>query len=79
MTEAPCIETETPYIEIDLHRLMRDRNIKTIENLSIKTGLSRKAISQALNKKQHTMKTDTIAKLCVALDCTVDELLILRR
>lgn len=70
---------EAPYIEIDLHRLMRDRDIKTIEQLKEMTGLSRKAISQALNEKKHRMKTDTIAKLCVALKCDISDLLILRK
>ena len=71
--------TDAPYIEIDLHRLMRDREIKTIEQLSNMTGLSRKAISKALNEKKHRMKTDTVAKLCTALDCKVGDLLILRK
>ncbi|AOH54456.1 hypothetical protein ABE28_008835 [Peribacillus muralis] len=71
--------SQAPYIEIDLHRVMRDREIKTIEQLKDMTGLSRKAISHALNKKQHRMHTDTIAKLCAALDCSVGDLLILRK
>ena len=73
------MQNASPYIEIDLHRLMRDREIKTIEELKERTGLSRKAISQALNEKRHRMKTDTIAKLCVALQCDVADLLILRK
>lgn len=65
-----------PYIEVKLSELMKKKNIKTIEEMKEKTGLSRKAISFALNKKSHRMKTDTIAKFCKALDCEVGELLV---
>lgn len=68
-----------PEVEVRLLEMMGRRNIRTIQQLKDKTGLSRKAISQALNKKNHRMHTDTIAKLCVALDCEVGELIVLKK
>lgn len=68
-----------PEVEVKLLEMMGRRNIRTIQQLKDKTGLSRKAISQALNKKNHRMHTDTIAKLCVALDCEVGELIVLKK
>lgn len=68
---------ENPEIKINLHYVMREKGFRTIQQLSEETGLSRKAISQALNKKHHRMHTDTIARLCKALDCEVGDLLIL--
>ena len=64
-----------PQIEIRLFEMMAKRDIRTIEELKSKSGLSRKAISTALNNKNHRMHTDTIAKLCTALDCTPGDLL----
>lgn len=68
-----------PEIEIRLFEMMAKNNIRTIEQLHEKSGLSRKSISQALNKKNHRMHTDTIAKLCVALNCEIGDLLVLKK
>lgn len=68
-----------PEIEVKLHELMAKNNIRTIEQLTEISGLSRKPISQALNKKNHRMHTDTIAKLCGALNCEVGDLLVLKK
>lgn len=70
---------EVPVVEIKLYEMMGKRNIRTIEQLKKETGLSRKAISTALNNKNHRMHTDTIAKLCVALDCEVGELIVIKK
>ncbi|PKR86127.1 helix-turn-helix domain-containing protein [Heyndrickxia camelliae] len=70
---------ETPYIEVKLWEMMGKRNIRTIEHLHKKSGLSRKAISKALNKTQYRMQVDTVAKLCKALDCEIGDLLVLKK
>jgi putative transcriptional regulator len=70
---------ENAEIEIRLYEVMRKKKIRTIRELHEKTGLSRKAISQAINNEHHRMHTDTIAKLCAALDCDIGELLVLKR
>jgi putative transcriptional regulator len=70
---------ETPYIEVRLDEVMHKKRIRTIEEVSQKSGLSRKAVSSALNDQRHRMKSDTIAKLCKALDCEIEELLVLKK
>jgi putative transcriptional regulator len=70
---------ETPYIEVKLLEVMAKRNIRTIGEVSEKSGLSRKAVSAALNDQRHRMKSDTIARLCKALDCNIEELLVLKK
>lgn len=70
--------TDYPIIEIKLFEVMGKRGIRTIEEVSKKSGLSRKAISTALNNKNHRMHTDTIARLCKALNCEIHELLVLK-
>jgi len=68
-----------PQIEVHLYEMMAKRNIRTIQKLKEKTGLSRKAISEILNNKHHRMHTDTVAKLCAALDCEIGDLLVLKK
>jgi putative transcriptional regulator len=70
---------DNPTLEVHLLEMMAKRNIRTIKELSQKTGLSRKPISVVLNNKTHRMHTDTIAKLCVALDCEIGDLLVLKK
>lgn len=72
-------KTSYPVVEVRLLEMMGRANVRTIKQLSEKTGLSRKAISAAVNNRSHRMHTDTIAKLCHALDCEVGELLKLKR
>lgn len=69
----------SPYIEVQLHEMMKKRKIRTIGEVSRKSGLSRKAVSAALNNDRHRMKSDTIARLCNALECEVGELLVVRK
>lgn len=71
--------TEIPTVEIRLFEMMGKRGIRTIEEMKDKTGLSRKAISAAINNKNHRMHTDTIAKLCTALKCEIGELVVIKK
>ena len=71
--------TDYPEIEVKLHELMAERKIRTIQALHKKSGLSRKAISKALNNKNYKMNLETIAKLCKALDCEISDLLVLKK
>ncbi|MGM0807588.1 MAG: helix-turn-helix domain-containing protein [Bacillota bacterium] len=61
--------------EVNLLKLMAERKIRTIEDLHTTSGLSRKAISKLITGKQTGLRFDTIAKLCKALDCEVNELI----
>ena len=71
--------TEEPKIEIRLLEVMGKRKIRTIKDAAKRTGLSRKAISQAINNQTHRMNMDTIIKICVGLDCEIGELLVLKK
>lgn len=44
-------------------------------DIARKTGLSRVAISNILNKKQKNPKIETLKKIAEVLDCSVDELI----
>ena len=68
-----------PKIEIKLHEMMVKRKIRTIAKLHKMSGLSRKAISKALSDKPYKMNIDTLAKLCEALDCEIQDLLVLKK
>lgn len=64
--------------EIKLLEVMGKKEIRTIEEVHQKSGLSRKAISKIINKETKRISTDTVAKLCKALDCQINELIVLK-
>lgn len=68
-----------PKLEIKLYELMARKNIRTIEDLKELSGVSRKAISKAINGNSSRMDFDTVVKLCKALDCEIGELLVVRK
>lgn len=71
--------TDNPEIQVRLLEVMGKRNIRTIKEVSKKTGLSRKAVSTILKNQTHKMNTDTIAKICEGLECEIGELLVLKK
>jgi putative transcriptional regulator len=70
--------TDYPAVEIKLLEVMAKREIRTIEEVHKKSGLSRKAVSKILNKETKRISTDTIAKLCKALNCEINELVVIK-
>lgn len=66
-----------PQAEIKLYELMAKRNIRTIKELAGMAKLQDRIISDILNGKKKGLRLDTIAKLCMALNCKVDELIVL--
>lgn len=56
----------------NLRKLRREKNL-TIEELSKRTGISETVISNIENKVTFTHSIDTIAKLALALDVTVED------
>lgn len=56
---------------------MAKRNIRTIKELAGMAKLQDRIISDILNGKKKGLRLDTIAKLCMALNCKVDELIVL--
>lgn len=67
-----------PVVEIKLLEVMGKKEIRTIEEVHKRSGLSRKAISKIINKETKKISTDTIAKLCKALNCPIGELVVFK-
>lgn len=68
-----------PIAEIKLLEVMGRKGIRTIEEVHKNSGLSRKAISKIINKETQRISTDTIAKLCKALDCEINDLIVIKK
>jgi putative transcriptional regulator len=68
-----------PQCELHLKEVMEERNLRTIQEVKELTGLSRKCISKAYHNKNQRMDLETLAKLCGALDCEIQDLLSLRK
>lgn len=63
-------------LKIRVYELMAKKNIRTIEELKELSGVSRKAISKAINGQSTRLDFDTITRLCEALDCEIGDLLV---
>lgn len=63
--------------EIKLYEMMAKRDIRTIKELSKKTGVTERIISGILNKKTTGLRLSTIVKFCEVLDCSLEELIVL--
>ena len=61
-------------IRIHLGRLLGERKMKMSE-LSIKTGISKNALSDLYHEKTKGIQFDSLDKICTALNCTVADLL----
>jgi len=66
-------------VEIKLLEQMAKKDIRTIQEIHEKSGMSRKAITNILNNKNVRIKADTIAKLCQALDCEIGDLVVIKK
>lgn len=66
-------------IEIKLLEQMAKNNIRHVRTLSKSSGISELAISNLLNEKSKYMRLDSLAKLCMALDCKIDELIVFKK
>ena len=61
-------------IKVHLSRLMGERKLK-ISDVAKMTGLHRNGITKLYNEETDGIKFDTLEKLCVALDCKIEELI----
>lgn len=55
--------------------LMASANIRTIQELHEKTGISRKTLSKLVNKESVMIKYETIITLCKLFNCDISDLL----
>ncbi|MCM3488817.1 helix-turn-helix transcriptional regulator [Alkalihalophilus marmarensis] len=65
------------YVEFRLLEQMAKNNIRQIKELHEKTGISRTTISALLNGEKVAIRLDTLAKLCIALNCNIGDLVVL--
>lgn len=66
-------------IEIKLLEIMAKNNIRQIKQLSDISTVTEQTIGNFLNGKNKAMRLETIAKLCAALDCKIDELIVFKK
>lgn len=66
-------------IEVKLLEMMARNNIRRIEDLHDLTGLSRTTIRMILNGQKKSLYFDTIGLLCEKLNCSLEELLVMKK
>lgn len=65
-------------IKVNLLQLMLDKDIRTVKELSEKTGISLKTLYAMSNEKTTRMDFNTITKLCEFFECEISELLVFK-
>ncbi len=64
-------------VKSKLHILMGERKIKSINQLSNETGITRKTLTRIYNDESNQLDFGTIAKLCDFFGCDLSDLLYL--
>lgn len=67
---------EKMKIIIRLEDLMWENRIKSINQLSEKTGIARATLTRLKKQKSQGINTETLVKLCEFFSCELDELLL---
>ncbi|QKE72125.1 helix-turn-helix transcriptional regulator [Arthrobacter citreus] len=65
-------------IKVHLSRLMGERKMK-ISDVAKLTGLHRNGITKLYNEDTDGIKWDTLEKLCIALECDINDLLEIKK
>jgi putative transcriptional regulator len=63
-------------IKSRLHILMGEKKIKSINQLSNETGISRLTLTNIYNESGKAIEYETMHKLCDYFNCTVGDLLV---
>ncbi|MBA2878006.1 putative transcriptional regulator [Anoxybacillus kamchatkensis] len=66
-------------VEVKLFEMMARNNIRQIKELHEMTGISRTVISDLLNGNKRAIRLDTIARLCEALNCSIGDLIVIKK
>ncbi|MGJ9383256.1 helix-turn-helix domain-containing protein [Salipaludibacillus sp. CF4.18] len=61
-------------IKLHLARIMEEKKVNIAE-IATKTGLHRNGASNLYHQKVEGIRFDTLEKLCIALDCKIEDLL----
>ncbi|PWU66557.1 XRE family transcriptional regulator [Gracilibacillus dipsosauri] len=66
-------------IKINLLQLMLDNNIRTVKEVSEKTGISLKSLYGMANEKTTRIDFKTVVKLCEFFDCDIKDLFVYKK
>jgi putative transcriptional regulator len=72
-------EGKTLEIEIKLLEQMAKKKIRHLTDLSKESGVTVQSLYNITNRKNEGMRLDTIAKLCAALDCEIEDLIVIKK
>lgn len=61
-------------IKVHLSKLLGERKMK-VSDLSNATGLHRNGLSKLYKEETDGIKFETLEKVCIALDCRIEDLL----
>jgi DNA-binding Xre family transcriptional regulator len=62
-------------VYFNLEELMWQSRIKSIHQLSEKTGISRETLTAIKDNKRESVRLGTLIKLCDHLNCSINDLL----
>lgn len=66
-------------LKSNLHKLMGDRKIRTIKELSDATGITRKTLTRLYDDNGTAIEFETVIKLCSYFECGVGDLLYIEK
>ena len=64
-------------IKIRLLELMAQNNIRHVAALAKKAEVSDQALNNLIKGKTKTLRLDTVGKLCKALNCNIEDLIVI--
>lgn len=64
----------TKTLKNNLRILMAKKDIRSISELERKSGVSRQVLDRLEKNKSKRLDFETVVKLCVALECDIDDL-----
>lgn len=67
------------HFDFNLEEQMWQARIKSINELSLKTGISRPALSAWKEGNVKMLNLNTLQKLCKTFDCQINDLISLKR
>jgi putative transcriptional regulator len=78
-TKTENTKEKVENIEINLQEYMAKARVKTITDLSEKTGISRTVLYDLSNGYKRAVRLDTLVRICTVLNCEIGDLIVLKR
>ncbi|MGD7007592.1 helix-turn-helix domain-containing protein [Metabacillus sp. 84] len=66
-------------VKVRLLEMMAKENIRRIEDLHERTGISRTTIRKILNGEKKSLYFNTIGTLCEVLKCSIEDLIVIKK